>query len=526
MDKVVAARKLIGDLVKADQIAVRRVEIVGRDLVAHLATLARPPSGQDLGEWLEEHPQVEELSASTAVLDELVERYLRDPANEVVTPARDAALEAQLADDPTAYQVYADWLQERGDPFGELIALGIDGNVERFERHLKRHAAYFLGELADEPRVRLAWRHGFVREIDALGELEPPLWERLLGLRACERLEAITLRRPCSDAVATVIAGAAPASMRAMVFESVAGALPLPLLRRPLTSIAVRATPAAFELVTLPPSLVQLDLQVLRLARVPPELAVRALSIYATEANLTMLSNAALPQLAHLTLYLIGTDDMIGGLARLATPALSQLTLRGDAGLDVPMFQRLAALPIAGRVRSLGLIGGGITDDTIGAFAATRGFAVLEEIDVSDNELTRPGLDAARGLAPKVTSTRQRRRGHAAERAVRLFAGATIGDAEKIADPAAWRRAGIDGDIAWARYRAELDHELFVARDLSRYGCTCESHASPCAHVVALALIAARTSLPAARSNGIETRVASRAGLADLLRASLDATDD
>jgi uncharacterized protein (TIGR02996 family) len=529
MDRAVAARKLLGDLVKADQITVRRVEIVGRDLVKHLETLPRPPSGEALGEWLEEHPQVEEVSASTAALDELVDRYLRDP-EAAVTEARDAELERQLREDPanvTSYSVYADWLQERGDPLGELIALGVasaDGNdndVGRFERHLKRHGAYLLGEAATElATLRLGWRYGFVCEIDALGELEPRMWERLLGLRVCELLEAITLRRPCSDAAATAIASAAPASLHTLALESLPGALPLPLMRRPLKALAVRATPTPFEIVTLPPSLERLELQAFRVLRQPQILDVRELALLGTETNLATLARTSLPQLTHLTVDLMGAV-VIDALAHLAAPALTHLTLR-SADLDVAVFQQLATLPLAGRIRSLGLVGLGLNDETIVPFTTTRGFTALEEIDVSHNELTRPGLDAARALAPTVTSTRQRRRGHTAERAVRVFAGATITAAEQIADPAAWRRAGIDGDIRWARYRGELDFELFVASDLSRFGCTCESHAQPCAHVVALALIAARTQLPAAPSNGIETRVASRAGLTDLLRASLD----
>jgi len=105
---------------------------------------------------------------------------------------------------------------------------------------------------------------------------------------------------------------------------------------------------------------------------------------------------------------------------------------------------------------------------------------------------------------------------------VRKLAGTRLQAAEEIADPKAWRRAGIDGDIRWARYRGEAEYELFIAGDLSRYGCSCPSTIQPCKHVIALALIAERTPLSPAPSNGVETRVASRAGLTDLLLASID----
>ena len=54
----------------------------------------------------------------------------------------------------------------------------------------------------------------------------------------------------------------------------------------------------------------------------------------------------------------------------------------------------------------------------------------------------------------------------------------------------------------------EADYELFISSDLSRYGCSCPSSIQPCKHVVALALIAERTGLPPAPSNGLEDRVA------------------
>jgi uncharacterized protein (TIGR02996 family) len=537
MDRVVAARKLIGDLVKADQIVVRRVEIVGRDLAKLLETQPRPPSGEALGEWLEEHPQVEELSAGAAALDELVDRYLHDPATAaVVTQARDAELEAQLREDPTnvtAYSVYADWLAERGDPLGELIALGIasasgnDNDIARFERHLKRHQAYFLGEAATDltARVRLEWRFGFVQAIEALGDLEADVWQRILGSRVCELLEVITVRQPCSDAVANAIASTAPVSMRTMTV-TVIGALPLSLVRRPLKSLVLGTTTRELEIDTLPPALERLELRVLHVLAPRAPLTVRELSILGTDENLATLTRTSLPELTHLTIELVRfTRAVTEVLAALAAPALTHLTLRSGK-LDLPTLQCLADLPLAGRLRSLGLVALGLVDESIAALVATCRFAALEQIDLSHNELTKTGIETAQALAPTVTSTRQLRRGSSIEKAVRRFAGAAITAAEQIADPTAWRRAGIDGDIRWARYRGAVDYELFVAEDLSRFGCTCESNASPCEHVVALALIAGRALLPNARSNGIETRVTSRAGLTGLLLASLDTNDD
>lgn len=523
MDRAVAARKLIADLVKADQLQVRRVEIVARDLVKLLESAPRPPSGEALGEWLEEHAQVEELAASSATLDELVDRYLGGDAAPA-TAVRDPELERQIREDPTnatPYLVYADWLQERGDPLGELIALGVasasgtDADLGRFERHLKRHEAYLLGDTELATRARLQWRFGHVQAIDALGELD---WQRVLGLRVCALLEALTLRRPCADAAATAIAAGAPPSLRALTLESLAGVLPAPLLRLPLRSLAIRATSVPFEIVALPASLERLELQASHVIepRATLELDIRELEILATEQNLAALARMSLPHLAQLTFDLASTaEPAVAALANLAAPALTALTFRGGE-LAPATYQRLAALPLAGRLRTLGLVDLGLTDETL---PPPGGFTALQAVDVTNNELTRAGLDAARALAPAVTSARQHRRGHAAEQRVRTFAGVMLGEAERITAPADWRRAGVDGELRWARY---ADYELFITEDLSRFGCTCESPDQPCKHVVALALVATRTKLPTARAAGIERRVTSRAGLADLLRASIE----
>jgi len=94
--------------------------------------------------------------------------------------ARDAGLEARIAEDPDAlepYLVYADWLQERGDPRGELITIQIlmetadrsalAGLKTREIELLRKHLGYLRGPLpASVPTYH---RRGFVRQIDCFG---------------------------------------------------------------------------------------------------------------------------------------------------------------------------------------------------------------------------------------------------------------------------------------------------------------------------------------------------------------------
>jgi len=118
-------------------------------------------------------------------------RLVEHPAAVAVTPgagADGAALEASIvADpaDPAAYAVYADWLQHRGDPRGELIALQLAREAElargakgpskllaAIGKHVARHAATLLGGLAalvpdlhDVAAPPFVWRFGFIHRV-------------------------------------------------------------------------------------------------------------------------------------------------------------------------------------------------------------------------------------------------------------------------------------------------------------------------------------------------------------------------
>jgi uncharacterized protein (TIGR02996 family) len=94
--------------------------------------------------------------------------------------ARDTDLEARIAEDPDSlepYLVYADWLQERGDPRGELITMQIlmesaDAKTlitlrDRERALLGKHLDYLRGPLP--PTAPTYHRRGFVQQIDCFG---------------------------------------------------------------------------------------------------------------------------------------------------------------------------------------------------------------------------------------------------------------------------------------------------------------------------------------------------------------------
>ena len=70
--------------------------------------------------------------------------------------ARNPALEAAIVANPSdrdAYTVFADWLQEQGDPRGELMSLQLGNKDKQAKALIARHADYFLGPLAEHVTV-------------------------------------------------------------------------------------------------------------------------------------------------------------------------------------------------------------------------------------------------------------------------------------------------------------------------------------------------------------------------------------
>jgi uncharacterized protein (TIGR02996 family) len=114
-----------------------------------------------------------------------------------------AAIAADL-DDPAPYQVYADWLLERGDPHGELIAiqtrlaLGADPALQARERALlDRHVLDWLGPDLGE-HVRVTWFRGFVREV-VLKRRPARGWSPLLRAPAARFIRRISALSPVKD---------------------------------------------------------------------------------------------------------------------------------------------------------------------------------------------------------------------------------------------------------------------------------------------------------------------------------------
>src|ERR1051326_6499348 len=91
--------------------------------------------------------------------------------------AREPALEAAIAaapEDPAGYLVYADWLQQHGEPRGELIVIQHALVKTPRDRELRARQTALFGEHSDRLRgplmlvehAKVDWHLGFVRGLE------------------------------------------------------------------------------------------------------------------------------------------------------------------------------------------------------------------------------------------------------------------------------------------------------------------------------------------------------------------------
>jgi len=520
-----AARTLVGELVRAGQITARRPEAVDRELASWCEDLGRPPTGRELEAWFEDQAGVTEVFATAALLESVAARLLTpmpEPTPELVpvtaiseTDAQHPELERgihEALDSADQYLVYADWLQEQGDPFGELVVLGVaatttdtDEDRARFHLYLASHVERILGPNARELNecFGLIWRYGFVHSVICSAREPPPThrqWEQLLTLRACELVRWIRLHQ-FTSAVDGVIDLATP-HLETLVVVDCEG-LPKRLAGRELQSLELHGGTARLGPSSLSPSLHRLVLigcqvEVSELAR----LDIRELQAFIDPASQALFASVLLPRLVRL--HLLNVDAQLSAmLERAVMPALQHLALEGV--VTGATLCSLAKLPLASQLRSLTIGRLVLRDADLLALAAhPENLTGLGVLDVSGNELTADGLAAAARLAARVFSAHQSSPGSHIRTQLIEFAGDRLGIAEELLDSANWTAGGIDRTVRWARYRGSSgEYELFVTADLERYSCTCASRYFPCKHVVALALRGNRGDLTEAPSNGL-----------------------
>lgn len=333
------------------------------------------------------------------------------------------SLEAAIDDDadgPANHQRYSDWLQEHGDPRGELIGLehqlaahplGSHGAQLR-ARHRElwaSHRSAWLGSLIEPERgrhLRLEWRYGFIRKarIGHRLELEPNpdvTLQRLLSHPSARFLRELDLST-CAE--------------RASVAQTLLEAPRTTLEKLTIGRYQVDLQPAWATLThNSMPRLKRLEVrgrmgEMARLSLELPsleELALNLLNLGPTQLDSVRLGH--LPALTSLGLWLdasVSFEKLASWLAE-APPSLRVLTLENVTNTDA-LMPLLAKLPLIRHLRALHVTRSGLTfrgAKTLVSKASV--FEHLERLVLRENRLTSKACESIQAALPAAMTSSQ-----------------------------------------------------------------------------------------------------------------------
>jgi len=353
--------------------------------------------------------------------------------------------------DTDAYMVYADWLQDQGDPRGELIALQIGDKADAAQKLLAKHADYFIGPLADHQKTHdgedvdaFTWKYGFIHALrlshDSYGDegFDGSLAEALDLLlrhpsgRFLTEITFVFNGDPNEDDLQSLIdllEKRAPASLRKLHFGDFQYAGPSSPTATGTTEISWysignlaklwKAVPKLQTLITQCGSSestisnVGMKLGTLEL----PELVHAEFRTGGLEkANAKAIAAGKFPKIEHLEIWY--GDDNYGGdagpkevqllLDRTDLPALRYLGLKNAVFTD-ELVVPLAKSKLLKQLEVLDLSMGCLTDAGAAEIAKhADAFGHLAKLDVSACYLTDAGIAALKGVAKRVVADEQR----------------------------------------------------------------------------------------------------------------------
>lgn len=322
---------------------------------------------------------------------------------------RRAKLEAAIdADtDDRAYEVYADYLQEVGDPRGELISIALaasrDRAMESVAMARRIELAHVFTPVVDGWSPQVTWRNGFIHKLH-LSRIAP----NLLAHPSLRFVREIAMPRIAN--MNPLIAAIANAPSRHAIRELDIGGsatadnqdvrLDLSPLWRALpnlTKIKLRGIEVSYGVGDVP----------------LPQLEIEASSYYGGR-TLEALDWVRWPRLEWFSLaFNDAVDAKRAPAAALVAflsgplPALRHLAVRGGlldgrepatfAMFDVPaLFEQLDSLDLSDNL---------LSDDNVGVFA--RRISKLRSLDVSRNQLSPSAVRALAEQVPKLLAADQ-----------------------------------------------------------------------------------------------------------------------
>jgi len=439
------------------------IELAGKQLTTRFGKIGSP--GQTRLKKLAS-PAVARAELERMVAGKVKEGYqlvaAATPARRApaVTTASNPQLERAIEADPydiEAYSVYADFLQDAGDPRGELIALQLAGKTKAATKLLAKHAEYFLGPLAEHAKTfdgsnrdAFSWKFGFIHglrlshnhyayEFDATAAKPPcslaEMLTQVLAHPSGRFVTEIAFRfnnDPNEDnlqSLIDVLAKRAPPTIRKLHFGDYlfagGGQIGMYGTETEISWYSIgklgrlwKAVPGLRHLITQGGSQQSSLAGGMKLGAIDlPNLVHAEFRTGGLDkANARAIAKARLPRIERLDVWY--GDHSYGGdatpkdvgllLARTDLPKLRHLGIMNTRFADelVPL---LAASPLVRQLAVLDFSMGTLTDDGARLIAKHRGaFSHLEVLDVSHNLLSATGISALEACANKVVSKKQR----------------------------------------------------------------------------------------------------------------------
>ena len=363
--------------------------------------------------------------------------------------ARNPDLEAAIVANPSdreAYAVFADWLQEQGDPRGELISLQLAYKDKQAKALIDKHVDYFLGPLAEHQTVHdegynnsrshlrtpaqetewqktqkqaFLWRNGYIYRVrlshdsysdSAYQGNTVDILDQVLRHPSGRYVVEFAFQSngdPNEDDLQDLIdllGKKAPPTTRKITFGD------------NVDQISWHHTGNLNKLWKGVPNLRVLEIE-------SGEFDVGKMNAPALERAIFItgglskscgknIANAVMPKIKHLEVYY--GDDNYGGdcTVKEVRPLLDRTDLKNleYLGLKNSEFSDEIAKSIAGAkvlktLKTLDLSLGTMTDEGAHALAAAKdSLAHLQCLDLTRNFLTKDGIKAVKGLCPKVVT--------------------------------------------------------------------------------------------------------------------------